>query len=206
LNLPIGHFNPLDWIKAGDPDAAENAFLLADALVMSDAKSSDPFWDEEAKALLVGVILYVATTEEEAANRHLGRVRDILTLDDESLKELLTKMFMHPNPVVSSTRIRTAAKDPKLRSSVLASVQSHTHFLESARIRESLATSDFKFEDLKSEAMTITSFFLPIGCKPLTAGGCCSPDAACRAANPSVRLRARSDTNRKAPSALPSGA
>ncbi len=38
---------------------------------------------------------------------------------------------------------------------MLASVQSHTHFLESARIRESLATSDFKFEDLKSEPMTI---------------------------------------------------
>ena len=23
LNLPVGHFNPLDWIKAGDPDAAK---------------------------------------------------------------------------------------------------------------------------------------------------------------------------------------
>jgi type IV secretion system protein VirD4 len=114
LNLPVGHFNPLDWIKAGDPDAAENAFLLADALVMSDAKCSDPFWDEEAKTLLVGVILYVATTEEEAANRHLGRVRDILTLDDESLKELLTKMFMRPNPVVSSTGDAHSSERPQI--------------------------------------------------------------------------------------------
>ncbi len=155
LGVAPGHFNPLDWIVAEDPDATENAFLLADALVLSEAKSDDPFWDEESKALLAGVILYVATTEEEAETRHLGRVRDILTLDDDGLKEVLTKMFLHSNPVVSSTGMRTAAKDPKLRSLVLAAVQAHTHFLESPRIRASLATSDFKFEDLKSEAMTI---------------------------------------------------
>jgi type IV secretion system protein VirD4 len=155
LDMPVGHFNPLDWISADDPDATENAFLLADALILSEGKSDDPFWDEESKALLAGTILYVATAEEEAKSRHLGRVRDILTLDDESLKEVLTKMFLHPNPVVSSTGMRTASKDPKLRSSVLAAVQAHTHFLESPRIRSNLATSDFKFEDLKSEAMTI---------------------------------------------------
>ena len=38
------------------------------------------------------------------------------------------------------------------------------------------------------------------------AGGCCSPDAACRAANPSARSPARSGMNRKARSARPSSA
>jgi type IV secretion system protein VirD4 len=155
LGLRPARFNPLDWIKADDPDAAENAFLLADALVPGESDGEARFWDEEAKALLTGVILYVATSKKEAANRNLGRVRDILLLDDDGFKAALTDMFNEPLPVIASTAARTAGKDPKLRSNVLAAVQSHTHFLDSPRIRESLILSDFNFENLKTQPMTV---------------------------------------------------
>jgi type IV secretion system protein VirD4 len=155
LSLKPASFNPLDWIRPDDPDAVENAFLLADALVISQGGGEGRFWDDEAKALLSGLILYVATAPEEEGNRTLGRVRDILTLDNEGLNDIWRQMYAHPNPVVSTTGARTAAKDAKLFSSVMASAQSHTHFLDSPRIRESLARSDFGFEQLKSEAMTI---------------------------------------------------
>lgn len=159
LGMKPSSFNPLDWIRADDPDAAENAFLLADALVPvaegKDKSSEARFWDDEAKALLTGVILYVATAREESGRRTLARVRDILTLGEEDLKTVLVAMFEHPNPVVSSTASRTTNKDPKLLSSVLASAQSHTHFLDSPRIRESLARSDFRFEDLKASKMSV---------------------------------------------------
>jgi type IV secretion system protein VirD4 len=155
LGLRPARFNPLDWIRADDPDAAENAFLLADALVPAESDGEARFWDDEAKALLTGVILFVATSKKEAANRHLGRVRDILLLDDEGFKAALTNMFNEPLPVISSTAARTASKDPKLRSNVLAAVQSHTHFLDSPRIRESLSASDFGFENLKTQPMTV---------------------------------------------------
>ena len=82
-------------------------------------------------------------------------MRDILTLDDDSLKETLLRMFKHPHPVVSSTASRTVGKDAKLRSSVFASAQAHTHFLDSPRIRASLAASDFQFEDLKAKKLTV---------------------------------------------------
>ena len=158
LGMRSSCFNPLDWIKPDDPDAAENAFLLADALVPvaeNDREGEARFWDEEAKALLTGIILYVATAPEEAQRRHLGRVRDILVQGDDKLKATLTAMFAYGHPVVSSTASRTASKDPKLRSSVFASAQSHTHFLDSPRIRESLASSDFRFEDLKAARMSV---------------------------------------------------
>jgi len=155
LSATPASFNPLDWINADDPDAVENAFLLADALVISQGDGEGRFWDDEAKALLSGLILYVATAPEEEGDRTLGRVRDILTLDNEGLNNIWRQMYAHPNPVVSTTGARTAAKDAKLFSSVMASAQSHTHFLDSPRIRESLARSDFSFEQLKSEAMTI---------------------------------------------------
>jgi type IV secretion system protein VirD4 len=155
LDIPPARFNPLDWITADDPDAAENAFLLADALVPEGAEGEGRFWDDEAKALLTGIILYVATSDKEADNRHLGRVRDILLLDDDGFKAVLQTMYNEPLPVISSTAARTAGKEVKLRSNVIATVQSHTHFLDSPRIRESLSTSDFSFEDLKTKPTTV---------------------------------------------------
>ena len=156
LGLPQSSFNPLDWIREGDPDAAENAFILADALVISEnEKSENRFWDEEAKALLTGVILYVAIAPEEAQHRHLGRVRDIIILDEFRLKKKLTEMYKHPHPVIKSMASRTALKEDKLLGSVLAGAQAHTHFLDSPRIRASLSRSDFQFEELKSKQTSI---------------------------------------------------
>lgn len=151
-------FNPLDWLSSGGQDVSENAMMLADAIVTPRQGQSynDPFWDEEAKALLMGLLLYVALDENEEGHRNLGRVRDIITLPDkvpddvpmESLERVLERMTDSGNPVVRSTGRRTLGKEPKLLGSVLAGLQSHTHFLDSPRIRESLSVSDFKFENL----------------------------------------------------------
>lgn len=155
LGLKQGRFNPLDWIRADDSDAGENALLLADALVIKEGHGEAAFWDEEAKALLTGIILYVAIAPEEAGNRNLGRVRDILTQGDHAMQETLLRMFEHEHPVIKSTASRTVSKEAKLRSSVFASAQAHTHFLDSGRIRDSLSQSDFAFEDLKTKALTV---------------------------------------------------
>ena len=100
----IARFNPLDWLKAGDIDITENAMLLADALVVPDGGES--FWMEEAKALLQGIILYVATDEREAGHRHLGRVRDLLLLDGEDMKLLFERMLESHHHIVISTGAR----------------------------------------------------------------------------------------------------
>lgn len=147
-------FNPLDWLVPGDPDITENAMLLADALTVSESHG-DKFWVEEAKALLQGVILYVATDEREAGMRHLGRVRELMLLDGEDLSLLFQRMTESRHHVVVSTGARCLQKDEKLLSSVLASAQVQTHFLDSPRVCESLAASDFKFEDLKTGGVTV---------------------------------------------------
>lgn len=147
-------FNPLDWLVPGDVDITENAMLLADSLIKKgDHKES--FWDEEAKGLLQGVILYVATDEDEAGQRHLGRVRDLLLCDGEDLKTLFQRMLNSAHHVVASTGARCLQKEEKLLANVLATAQAQTHFLDSTRIRESLSASDFAFADLKTKKMTV---------------------------------------------------
>lgn len=150
----IARFNPLDWLVPGDLDIAENAMLLADALIIPD-KQGDSFWVEEAKALLQGIILYVATDEREAESRHLGRVRDLLLLDGDDSRTLFERMLASDHHIVISSGARCLQKEERLLANVMASAQAQTHFLDSARIRESLSASDFQFEDLKTKAMTI---------------------------------------------------
>lgn len=155
FRIPAAKFNPLDWLVNDDPDLNENAMLLADALIVKSEGGKDRFWDEEAKALLMGVILYVATEEAEKTQRHLGRVRDLLMLDGDGLKELFGNMYNAKNAVVASTGARSMQKNAELLSNVLASTQAQTHFLDSPRIRESLGKSDFHFEHLKPRPTTI---------------------------------------------------
>ncbi len=147
-------FNPLDWLVAGDVDITENAMLLADALILPQG-TGDAFWQEEAKALLQGLILYVATDADEAGQRHLGRVRDLLLLDGEDLRTLFGLMTHSAHHIVASTGARCLQKEDKLLSNVIASAQAETHFLDSARIRDSLSASDFRFEDLKGDPMSL---------------------------------------------------
>ena len=151
-------FNPLDWLDPDSPEVGENAMMLADALVVTgEGSSRDPFWDEEARSLLMGFILHVATSPEEeaAGRRHLGRVRDLLLLPGPEFGALLTTMLNSHNTIVSSSAARTLGKESKLQASVISSAQAHTHFLDSPKLRANLARSDFAFEDLKQQPTTV---------------------------------------------------
>lgn len=65
--------------------------LLADALVIG-GNHKDSFWDEEAKALLQGLILYVASGPTYDGRRTLGEVRKILTATPEEQDAVLKEM------------------------------------------------------------------------------------------------------------------
>lgn len=155
--LPVACFNPLDWLDAYDPDIGENADMLADSLVISRSggNGASEFFDSEAKALLRGILLYVATEPAEQENRTLGRVRDILVMGKTDLAAIFERMYESANRVVASTAARHAAKESELASNVMASLQSHTHFLDTDRVRESLSRSDFRFQDMKHTPMSV---------------------------------------------------
>ena len=153
--LPVARFNPLEWLAIGDVDLSENAMMLADSIIVHRAESSEPFWDDEARALLTGLMMFVAIDPGEEGNRTLCRVRDIINLPDVMLTDIMNRMYESPDVVVSSTAARHTAKEAKLRSNVMTTLQSHTHFLDSPRMRESLSASDFRFEDMKTTPMSI---------------------------------------------------
>ena len=87
VGMEASCYNPLDALDAADIDMADDAMMLADAMIVAAEK--DQFWTDEAKALLHGLIGYVVSDPEEAGRRHLGRVRDLCLLDGEALDRIV---------------------------------------------------------------------------------------------------------------------
>ena len=77
---PSAAFNPLAALDPDSLDLADDAALLADALVHDPpGQVGEAHWNEEAKALIAGLILYVVCEEQPEA-RTLATVRELLTL------------------------------------------------------------------------------------------------------------------------------
>ncbi|OZC01257.1 hypothetical protein BSZ36_18470 [Rubricoccus marinus] len=150
-----GALNPLDLIDSASPDAADDAAMIADMLVVPQKGGAEgSFWDEEAKALLAGLVLYVALSRV-GAERSLPRVRELLTLAPEPFDDLLVTMGGHPDATVQRTSNRLRQKADRERSGVVSSAQSHTHFLDSPRMVTVLRESTFDPADLARGGLSV---------------------------------------------------
>jgi type IV secretion system protein VirD4 len=154
----LAAYNPLDLVDAEGPDATDDARLLADMLVLPEGKEGgdQPFWNEEARGLLTGLILHVASSPRPEA-RTLCEVRDLLTLPPDSFRELLTAMAASTaaDGLVARAAARLQQKADRERSGVVSTAQSHTHFLDSPRMKRVLGRSTFDFGALKRQAMSV---------------------------------------------------
>jgi len=158
---PVARFNPLDLLTADSPTLIEDALLIADALVVHEGGDSS-FWADEARALIMGFLLHIATSPTEAETRTLGRLRDILTSTPDELADVGLAMAESDHPVVVSSAARLISKSENERSGVMSTAQQNTHFLESPALRENLAASDFRFADLKGDTPASVYIVLPV--------------------------------------------
>lgn len=151
-------YNPVDLVNVASPDAADDARMLADMLVLSEGKEAgdQTFWNEEARGLLTGLILHVASNPQPES-RTLTEVRDLLTQAPDSFRELLTAMGASTaaDGLVARAAARILQKADRERSGVISTAQSHTHFLDSPRMKRVLASSTFDFASLKSQPTTV---------------------------------------------------
>lgn len=154
---PGARYNPLDRMAPDSLDLGEDASTLAEALVMDPpGQTSEAHWNEEAKALIAGLILF-CVVHEEPERKHLGTVREYLTLPPERFQELLGLMqeSRGASGLIARAANRFLGKADREAAGVLSGAQRHTHFLDSPRIAQSLERSDFRFADLRRELTTV---------------------------------------------------
>jgi len=119
-------FNPLDQLDPAGLDAAEDAATLADALVYDDpGTAGEAHWNEEAKALIGGLVLHIAATESRD-RRTLATLRDNLTLAPEAFAALLKAMQASPaaGGLVARAANRHLGKSDREAAGVLSAISS----------------------------------------------------------------------------------
>ena len=154
---PCSSFNPLSILTEDNPDIVEDAALITDALVFDDG-GSDPYWNLEARNLLQGLLLHIATDyaipDEE---RNLLKLRALLTLDADAFDTLLQEMATNigANGAVARIASSLAAMPEKQFGSIRATARVSTDFLESPRMARVLERTDFALTELKTGRTTI---------------------------------------------------
>jgi type IV secretion system protein VirD4 len=154
---PSAAFNPLDMLDAAGLDLAEDASSLADALVVDEpGMAGEAHWNEEAKALIAGLILHVVTAEAPE-RRTLTTLRERLTLAPDAFLALLKNMQSSDAAagLVARAANRHLAKADREAAGVLSAAQRHTHFLDSPRMTAVLNRSEFRFAELKQHNATV---------------------------------------------------
>ena len=152
--LPSAAFNPLDRIDPTGLDLADDCMTLADALVYdAPGEAGEAHWNEEAKALISGIILSIVTSEP-FATRTLATLRDRLTLAPQAFVAQLEAMQAQGGLAARAAN-RHLGKSDREAAGVLSAAQRHTHFLDSPRMTTVLGHSDFTFADVKARATTV---------------------------------------------------
>ncbi|HEV7435580.1 MAG TPA: type IV secretory system conjugative DNA transfer family protein [Pseudorhizobium sp.] len=155
--IPSSAFNPLQNLDPEGLDVAEDASTLADALVVDEpGTSSEAHWNEEAKALISGLILKIVA-DEALGRRNLGTLREYLTLSPEVFAALLKQMQENKKAggLIARAANRHLGKSDREAAGVLSAAQRHTHFLDSPRMHRVLDDSFFSFADLKHRTATV---------------------------------------------------
>jgi type IV secretion system protein VirD4 len=90
--LPSSAFNPFAMLDPNSLDVAEEAASLAEALVYDPpGEAGEAHWNDEAKALIAGIVLYIAA-EEPQDRRTLSTLRDHLTTAPDTFTSFLGRM------------------------------------------------------------------------------------------------------------------
>lgn len=150
--------NPLDLLDPESELCDADAATLAHLLVLPATEGDAAFWDDEAAALLAGLLLYISALEP-APRRHLGTLRELLTLAPADWQKLLDRMTAsnRAHGLIARAANRLAQKADRERSGVVSTAQRHTHFLDSPAIQRTLAASadTFDLAALKTETLTV---------------------------------------------------
>jgi len=152
-DVPCGGFNPLDFIRRGTAHEVADASLLADLIV--SPVDQDTYFDQEARLLISALILYVNQAYPDVC-RNLGEVSDLLHKDELQFEEHVGDMLSSGSKAVQQRMAAFSQKEPKEKSHVLSTAQSHMAVWSSEHPLHAVTKhSDFRFEDLKAAPVTV---------------------------------------------------
>lgn len=147
--------NPLTLAAGNEERLVDNARRLADAMVVTTGRESDPYWNESGATVLTSTLAFLMTSARpEEAN--LNRMRDILT-NAELMDQMLNFMSQSDQCAGLLQRIsgQVNRAEGRTKSSIYSVAAGHTAFLDSIAVAQTVAATSFDPNDLINGRMTI---------------------------------------------------
>lgn len=153
--IPSLSINPLDLLDPASPRCIGNARFITDLCVLSSGNAKDDFWNDSAKQLITGLLLYITAYEPQRKN--LGRLRELLTQSKADFDQTCIAM-------AASERFGGAIREAgnfilgapeNTRGGILSTAQTQTAFLQDDTIKKSLATSTFPIKSLMEKPVSL---------------------------------------------------
>jgi type IV secretion system protein VirD4 len=142
----ISHcYNPMDWISKKPGQMVDDVQKICNFLL-----PEQEFWQNEARALLTGIMLYLVCDESKPAT--LGEVVRTLRSDDVvyNLAVVLDTMGKKIHPVSYMNIASYLQKPDKERGSVTSTANSSLELWSNPLIDTTTATSDFNLHEFKT--------------------------------------------------------
>jgi type IV secretion system protein VirD4 len=137
-------YNPMDWISKKPGQMVDDVQKICNFLL-----PEQEFWQNEARALLTGIMLYLVVAEDKPAT--LGEVVRTLRNDDVvyNLAVVLDTMGKKIHPVSYMNIASYLQKPDKERGSVTSTANSSLELWANPLIDTTTATSDFNLHEFK---------------------------------------------------------
>lgn len=154
---PKGHshrYNPLDAVSA-DPFQRVSDIQVIAKILIKDPHKSDPIWASEARALFVGLALYVM--ENEYMPSTIGAINRLLGTEQDLGEVVRHIVQTHPelSDTIKKSLMNFANKAAKERSGVKSSLNQAINLWDNPVIDAATSQSDFSISDLRKKRMAI---------------------------------------------------
>ena len=156
-------FNPLDYVKDGDPDSIATARQIS-RIIASPHDSGDAFFTQYGEKIVTLYILYVCAKCEQN-ERNLGTVRYLLSRIGEEQQAILNEMKEMEQEFfgiiqTDSCKMMELRGDPTKPANntilgLLATADIMTSWLDDPRIKKALSKSDFQPEMFRYEPSSL---------------------------------------------------
>ena len=155
-------YNPLDWISAKPGQMVDDVQKICNLIL-----PEQEFWQNEARSLLLGIILYLVAVPEKVTS--FGEVVRTMRSDDVvyNLAVVLDTIGKRIHPVAYMNIAAFLQKADKERSGVISTMNSGLELWANPLIDSSTARSDFDMQQLKRQKMTVFCGVTPDNLKRL---------------------------------------
>ncbi len=143
-------YNPLDWISAKPGQMVDDVQKICNLIL-----PEQEFWQNEARSLMLGVILYLCAVPEKT--RSFGEVVRTMRSDDVvyNLAVVLDTIGKRIHPVAYMNIAAFLQKADKERSGVISTLNSGLELWANPLIDTATASSDFDIQQIKKKPVTV---------------------------------------------------